>query len=630
MLDGIRSNAHSFWVKLAFGIIILVFVFWGIGARQSPSGIVASVNGENISVKEFQSAYARLDQQVREALPGATPEMIEQLNIEQQALQSLVTEKLIAADARRAGVEVSAWDIRRAVEQMPYFLNDQGKFDPEVYKKVLEQSGQNAADFEGSVAKQALPRKVARLLSSGKDVSDLSAFRMYQYQNDQRSAEYVLFPYDREGQSVTDEEIKNAYEARAVEFAVAPRVRIEYIALDPEAMGDENAVTEEQLKNAYAARQGAFTVPERMRARHLLIMVPENADAQTAAKALERIQALRARIVAGESFESVAAEAGEDGTAKDGGELGWFTKRQMVPAFADAAFALNPGDLSEPVLSPFGYHLILAEEKEAEHVRSFDEVKDELRKTLASETAGAGLQDAADNVLASVLGGADLDAAAAKAGLSKADSGLMTAEQMASALAVRPSDVQIFMNTAAGTVLDVPVSMGSALAIVKVAEVLPQMTRPLDEVRDTIAGDLKLQKAQDAAMAEARRIRGAMKGNELPEGVESAESDYFTRSGQIPGIGMVPQLSAALFSAAEDSKDWLPEAYPGTDGAVLARLSGVRPADREQFERIKDSIKAAMLPVEQQRVYNAYVYGLQQDAKVSIRMPQIFERKNAE
>ena len=124
MLDGIRANSQSFFVKVAFGIIIVVFVFWGIGSYTGPKGLVASVNGRNITEMEFQRTYAQMEENVRRSIPNITTEMMESLHLEQQVLQTLVREKLIEEEAERTGISISPYELRAYLMQLPYFQKD--------------------------------------------------------------------------------------------------------------------------------------------------------------------------------------------------------------------------------------------------------------------------------------------------------------------------------------------------------------------------------------------------------------------------------------------------------------------------------------------------------------------------
>ncbi|MCQ2444849.1 MAG: SurA N-terminal domain-containing protein, partial [Mailhella sp.] len=215
MLDGIRANAQSWGVKLAFGIIIIVFVFWGIGSYSGPKGLVAAVNGKNITEMEFQRAYAAMEENIRRSMPNATSEMLEKLDIENRVLQGLIQEKLILSEAERAGLTVSLFELRALLAQLPYFQKD-GKFDPELYKEVLAKNRLTPQQFEADQVKSMLPGKLQGLVGAGAYMAPQAARALYDYVAERRTLDYILVPAAayRDKAAPSDAEITAAYEAR--------------------------------------------------------------------------------------------------------------------------------------------------------------------------------------------------------------------------------------------------------------------------------------------------------------------------------------------------------------------------------------------------------------------------------
>lgn len=637
MLDGIRANAQSWGVKLAFGIIIVVFVFWGIGGRSSPRGIVATVNDRNITELEFRQVYAQMEQNIRNSIPGATPEMLQSLGLEQSALQTLVMRKLLEAEAERLGVEISPYELRRVVESMPYFLDQDGAFSADLYLTTLQNSGQSAAQFEDNLRRDMLPEKMQALLSAGAYAPPQSVRNIYDYQQERRKVNYVLFPAEKHMSRAapSQADLEAAYAERAQLYAMPPRVRLEYVTLDPAEMSDSSRIDDAAVAAAYEARRDSFFIPERVRAAHILILVPENASIEEISKAEDSIKAIEERIRAGEDFAAVARESSQDpGSAAKGGDLGWFEHGQMVPEFADAAFALQPGEVSGPVRSPFGFHLIKKEDHQASAMRTLDEVKDELRAALATEQAATGLQDKADAVLAAVMGGQGMAEAAGAEGLGVKDSGLVSAEELAQTLGLRPSDVQAIMGTPAGEILDTALPAGAGLLVIRVAESLPAMTRPLDEVRDELVAALTLDKARGLAVEEAEQARKQFADGRPGEALASEvrESAAFDRRGHVPYLGLSADLVRAVFAepSANAGKDvWLDGAFPVDDGAVLVSLAEVLPPDESVWlaegaarEQQLRSQRAALM-------FQAYIMELSRRAKVRILMPELVQPQAA-
>lgn len=621
MLDGIRANAQSWGVKLAFGIIIVVFVFWGIGSYSGPKGLVASVNGKNITEVEFQRAYAMMEDNLRRSIPNLTSEMLESFQLEQRVLQSLMQEKLIEDEAERAGLTISPYELRAVLEQLPYFQKD-GKFSPEIYKEVLSKNHITPRQFETDQAKSMLPAKLQRLVTAGAYVDPAAAKAMFDYAAERRRVDYIMFPASAHMSEAapSEEEVAKTYEAQSASFTVPPSVDVEFVRLDPAVMGNPAAISDAELRAAYDARKSQYTEEEKIHARHILIRVPANAPEADVKKAESEIKALEARIRGGEDFSEVA-KSGQDGTAEQGGDLGWFTAGQMVPEFSKAAFALKDGEVSAPVRTQFGFHLIKKEGHQDAVTHSFDEVKDSLRADLATEAAGRGLEEKADAVLAQALAGKSMEEAAkaASADAVKAEStGLISAEELAQKLDIRDSDVQTVLAAASGTVLDSAVPSGNSLLVIRVKESRPQSVKPLDEVRPLIVEFLTKQKAAEMAMEDARKARAAFQNGKPAAGAEIKTSELFGRDGNIADLIADPALAQTAFVVPEVSDAWLNEPYRVQDGAVLARLSAIEAPSEDEWKAAQQDMQNRLESDRAHMIYQIYLTQLGSQAKVKM------------
>lgn len=634
MLDGIRANAQSWGVKLAFGIIILVFVFWGIGSYTGPKGYVATVNDMHITEIEFQKAYGSMEQNLRASYPDLTPELLKGLQLEQQVLQQLVMKKLLESEAGRIGLEISPYELRLAVQEMPYFLDKDGRFDKDEYLRVLKASGLTPAQFEAGLREDLLPEKLQKLLTAGAWGSPEEARLRYMYERQKRSVDYILFPIsDYSAVSApSDAEVRTAYEARASRYALPARVKLEYVLLDPEKMAEPSSVSDEAVAAAYDARKAQFAEPEKIHARHILIRVGEEAPEAEVKKAEERINEVAAKIREGLDFSDAAKEYGQDPSAAQGGDLGFFTREQMVKPFADAAFALAEGELSAPVRTQFGFHLIKVEEKQAAKQRTLDEVKDELRAALAVDAATEALQAKTDAVLAAALGNGDMNAAAARAGLQAVETGLESAEELTQSLGLRPIDVQAVMSTPPGTVVDSSFATLKGTLVIRVTESVPAMTRPLDEVRTELVAELTREKAMQAAMDAARSA--AAKGLDAALLERVKRSEFFGRDGNVPGLGFNMDMARAVFS--EEGKNavtgakWNAEPWRMEDGAVLVRLAAVEEPSAEEWKVAEPMFLSQLDSSRASVLFQNFVALLYGKADIRVLNPALIQRMETE
>ncbi|MEG2140669.1 MAG: SurA N-terminal domain-containing protein, partial [Bilophila sp.] len=358
MLDVIRSNAQSWGVKLAFGIIIVVFVFWGVGGLSGgPTTVILEVNGEPVTMQDFQRRYEKYEQEIRSQYPDLDPTMLKSLKLKQQVIQQLILEALITQEATRLGVMVTPVELRKTIEGLPYFHNAEGVFDAETYLRMLKAQNDTAGHFEKQVRNTLLMGKLQKDVTAGAYISEAEVRELYMYDGERRILEYVLFPLSDylSKVNVTPEEIQSYYDANQSGFSIPPQADVEYLLIGAEALAPLQVISDAMVAGYYEKNAGQYTQPEQVHARHILILAAEKAGEEELAKAKAEIESLEKRLSQGkEDFAKLAQEFSQDGSAAQGGDLGWFAREQMVAPFADAAFALKPGEVSKPVKTQFG------------------------------------------------------------------------------------------------------------------------------------------------------------------------------------------------------------------------------------------------------------------------------------
>ncbi|MDR1659176.1 MAG: SurA N-terminal domain-containing protein [Desulfovibrio sp.] len=237
MLDYIRSNAQSFGIKLAFGIIILVFVFWGIGSftDHSSGNTVATVNGEAIPVQQFEHAYQNAEDAALRNSPGITREELSGLGL--QVFQELVFDVLLRQEAARHGITVSPRELRQAVAQFKAFQDAQGRFDPEAYKSVLAAQRTSPAQYEQSLGVGLLRDKLYAMITSPAWTAPDEAKNRYNFLRQTRQIEYIFLPAKKIAAiAPVDAEIQAYYDAHKEDYMLPPKAAVEYVLVKPESV----------------------------------------------------------------------------------------------------------------------------------------------------------------------------------------------------------------------------------------------------------------------------------------------------------------------------------------------------------------------------------------------------------
>jgi peptidyl-prolyl cis-trans isomerase D len=308
------------------------------------------------------------------------------------------------------------------------------------------------------------------------------------------------------------------YTANLGAFQTPEQVRLEYLVLDVDTLATGSAVSDEELARVYDSEKSRFGQPERRKVRHILLPIPADADEAKTLAVLTEILGVRARILGGEPFADVAKAVSRDpGTASQGGSLGEIEQGIMDPAFDQAAFSLAAAELSEPVRTRFGYHLIEVEEIIPASVKPFEEVKESLRAELSRNKAESLFYDLGERLANVVYETPDsLQPAAEELGLSVQQSDWIARAGGEGLLGHPKVTAAAFSEEVLGErrnsdLIEPEKDVLQAL-VVRVIDHREASTRPLDQVRDEIVAALRLEQARkaaaDAAKDGAEKLRG--------------------------------------------------------------------------------------------------------------------------
>lgn len=627
MLEYIRSNAQSWGVKAAFAVIILVFVFWGVGnmGDSGASGVVAKVNGRPILQQDFGMAYRNAEENIRLRNPAITADQLKQMQIGQQVLQQMIIETLLQEEATRVGIVVTPLELRRAIERIPVFHNAQGKFDPEAYQRILASQRTTPGRFEEDQRKALLDKKLRDQVTAGSYVLPAEARALYDFSREQRVVEYVFFPAtDYAGQNPADDSVKAYYEANRAAFMVPAKVKVEYIEASPAALVDPTGVSADAVKEYYEKNTSAYSSPERVDVSHILLRLAEDAPAAEVEKAKARLEALLAELKKGADFAELARKNSEDTmSAPNGGQVGMVARGDTVPPFEEAAFALKDGEVSAPVRTSFGLHLVKLNKREAASVKPMAEVEGDIRKQIATLQGMEHVREVLDNLIEGNILGKPLTELAKAHNLQARTTELLSAPELRSQLGLTEKSAATLMATPAKAPVDTALEAAQdAFVVARVVEAVPASTQDFTVVREEISQKLRAENAQKAALEAAAKLRKEM-GDTLPAALQGKvkSTAAFGRGDLVPGLGQHPELSPAIFSATVGQ--WMPSAFPvvglEANGAVLVRVQKVVQTSDEEWKTIEPMLAGTLENGRKNEVYRMFLLSLGQRAKVEIK-----------
>lgn len=626
MLDSIHKKSRSWGVKFILAMIVVVFVFWGVGGLDSGSkNVLAMVDGKPISAQDFMRKYQQEADRLRASNPGITNEMLDQMNFRQQILHSMVVEALVEQELKRLEISVSPAELKKAIISMPQFLDDDGVFSSEKYTSLLAAQGYAPGSFEALLQRDLLRRKLADILAAAVTVSDSEAREYFDYAAEKRTMDYVFFEEDKylDGVKPDEETLKKWYDSHKDTFKKPREIDIEYVQITPAALRDQYQPTEEQLKEYYDRNaQTLFHSEELVHARHILIQAPKGSDPEEVKKAEDTIKKIAADLKAGGDFSKLAAEYSQDpGSAANGGDLGWFGRNRMVKPFDEIAFSLKPGEISDVFRTDYGFHIVKVEEHQEERVRPFEEVKIEAASRYAEEEASHALQSILDAVLDEILSGKTLEDSAKSQKLTVQKGDALTRENAALRLSLRPEDVDALFLAPAGVTLDRPFSVPGGYMLATVKSERPEYIESFETVHDTVLSSVRHETAAKLAREAADALAAKIKENQntVVSGVKTTEP--FGRNGQIPGLGQLTEVADVIFAAKD--KKWAEGVFKVPGGALIIRLNEVREPSDAEWAPVADMVKQSVAQSKEEQAYRNFVQSLWEKAKVEVRMPEL-------
>lgn len=625
MLQAIHDRATGVIAWIIVFLISVPFALWGVNQYfEGGSELqVAVVNDQEISQRQFENVYRNQRQRLIERLGPQVANALDETTLKETLLERFIAEELLTQLAISGKMRASDAQVFGRITDDPAFQQD-GAFDPERYKTILSMNGQSASGYEESLRQSLVLSQIndgvaGTALSMGDETSRLLALR-----GQTRSVELVAFdPKNYQDPSfVTDERIKSYFEENKSSFSKPEQVRVSYLELSARALQNDIAVTEDDLLAWYEDHRDQYLAPESRIASHILVEAARD-DAEADQAASEEIREIQRKLAEGESFEALAkAQSDDPGSAEQGGSLGTVERGMMVPEFETALFALEPGEISEPVRTDFGWHLIKLDAINAPEGKAFADVRDEVEAEFRRFKAEDRYYDLSEVLADRSYEVPDtLEVAADALGLSVAESGWFSREG-GSGIAANTNVVESAFSDDVlnGGNNSAPIELGEHhVVVVRVKDREPERALTLDEVRDDIKASLVNEAASDKARELAGQAREKLASGAKPE--ELAES----MSAKLLTYEQLERLNPAQDAALRDTVFKMSKPTEGSvetevvaldDGSIAAiRLTAVTtPAADQPDEQLSRRYGA----LNGQREYTAVTERLKAAASVRV------------
>lgn len=625
---------HRRWLYVFLWLVIAAFIILYIPAFQgaqagSPGETLASVDGLPITVGEFQNSYLRQRQLYERLYQGRMdPQMLKRIGLEEQVLSGLVAERLVTLEARRLGISVDDEAVAREIASSPDYQRDGRFIGTAEIRRLLEMRGLSVEEFEASVRGELLRRKLEALVAGGVSVSEAEAEQEFRRRNETIQAEYVLVDAARFKSEVkaSDAEIESRFEARKDDYRIPERRVVDYLLIDAEKLRPQATVTEAEIAADYAQRREEWRQGERVCGGHVLIKVKQgeaDAEGHADAEAKHLAEAVLAELRGGADFATVARRASEDkGSALNGGDLGCFGRGDMVPEFENAAFALDPGQLSELVRTPYGYHLLKIHSRREEEVSPLAQVRERIQEGLVAQKVRSLAEQKAEFVGSRLARGASLADAATAAGLDVERSAPLARGELVAPLTSSRLVARVF-ELAQGAVAREPFALPQGFGFVALVEIqaprLPQLAEVKEKVRDDVENEQALERARGLAVdLRARAEKAGLDKAAQALGLLRKETPNPTARAQTLGdLGSSAALDEVAFSLPEKA---LSDPIRVASGFAVLRVTEKKAYVRAEFDGQKDAIVAALRQERRRQLFEAFLEEARKRASIERRL----------
>ena len=623
-----RNQSKSIMIKVMIGLIALVFVFWGVNSiKEKPGAKIAYVNGDLITGLEYDAVYREMLNSLQKQYKDYwNDNLIKVFQIKQRALDKLIDKRLISQEAASLGLKIADKEVEEAILAYPAFQIN-GEFDEGRYRSLLSLNRMKPNDFESGIRLELLGGKINQFIKSFFPVTDMEALSYYTYQKEKINIAFIsLNPEDfRKKIEIKEDEKEGYFKENKEKYRKPEKIKISYLTFNPSDFVSQVSVTEREITDYYELNRDQYKNPEQVKARHILLKVPNDASTPEDEKIKETASALLKRIKEGEDFISLAKEYSQDTSASNGGDLGFFTRGQMVKSFEQVAFSLKTGEVSEPVRTKFGWHLIRVDDKKSATVKALSDVRDKIeakiKNGLGQDLAHERALDLMDQMPYSI----DLDTYAGQQGITANKSDYFVKGGPIPGIGSDEKLTKSINSLGNGEISEVIQYNGNSY-IIQIAEIkeshIPEMTEVLDQLNNDFRDHLSLMETKNTAEGYLGELRDGANWSELirDKGLKADETGFFSREENMPKIGYDPSLSEAAFSLSSE-KRYPDKVFEANNTVYIARWLDKKDIDKEIFDKEKQAFEKKLILAKERRIFDAWLQSIKGKAEIRMVTP---------
>ena len=632
--DEMKSLSIILWLVI-IALSVYVFVNWGAkGQIGTPTSVIAWFDGEEIQFQEYVKMARQLEDFYRRMYGKSwSSQIAKALQLKRRAFDSIINRRVELYHAKQMGISASKEEVAEQILSYPVFVDKNGNFvGYQAYKRFLNSQGLRVSEFEKSVKEDIIIQKLENLYKESIQISVAELREAYEKQKLAIAFDYVVFNpskyLDKVKGEIPEKELKDYYEKHKTEYKTPLMRRIKLVRFNPLSFSDKVKVSDTEAKNYYEKNKDKYTQKEQVRAKHILIS--PTAKKISDAEALKLAEKIYNQLKKGADFDKLAKKYSDDPGSKDkGGDVGFFPRGRMVKPFEDTAFSLKVGQISKPVKTRYGYHIIKVIAKKQAKTSTFEEVKDEIKGILKSKKMEDMAREKAREFEAKAKELKSVEKAAKEMGLKVTDSGYFENSPAADIKGVGPAGfVANYAFSMKKDEISEPLRTAEGFIVCQMVEEKQPSVPSFDEVKDKVLKDVKLEKARQFALKEAEKFKAKVSYKNFDKVAKRAKLQVRTQRKTVlgnvnanfvlsPGSDQVKKLFAY-------DKDQITEPLLDRRGNyIVCKITEKTNFDEKEFKNQLPSLRDRIKNQEAAKLINSMVHNLRkqltEDGKIEIR-----------
>jgi peptidyl-prolyl cis-trans isomerase D len=531
--------------------------------------------------------------------------------------------------ANNLEMKLSDKEVADVLTDISFFKTD-GKFDFNKYEKVLANNSMTPEMFEFSQKKSLIQQKIQNLIFDTVSVTDMEVIEWNKYLNTKVSINYIKFdPADYVGINPSQEEIKNYYKENKENYKTDAKLIVEYLKFSTEDYKDQIKVTKQELEQFYEENSQQYNIPEKVEARHILVKTDESFDnAKIEEKRKEAMKIYEMTMDKNNKFEDLAKKYSEGPSNVNGGHLGTFSKGDMVAPFSEKAFSMKPGEISKPVKTRFGWHIINVVAKHEATKKLFDDVKDEIKTNIIEKKAVDDAYYDAGDAFDAVIDGDSLE----QAGLIAKKKVLKMGPFSENGQGLEFQNNSKFTKAAFSTMINEIsniVEIENSYYLIKPIEKIDPEVIEFEVINEKVKADLivKMQKEKAEKLSTDTLVKSkdfkTLSEIAQKQNLKLGTTKLFNRNGFIPEIGYSPIISEASFKLVKNDEKYFKTIEMNNVSYIISLRERSEPKDIKDAKE-KETIKKQLEDQKKNVIYAAWIDALKANNDVKIMKPELF------